>query len=82
MTSLHSDEKNISSSKEIPHPVEGSPPPEELTTVDGRWNGRLTYLKWYFTSKAGWLGDYVSHTLQHSREETLTNTGLPVPHHA
>jgi hypothetical protein len=33
--------------------------PEEGVMVE-RWKGKLTYLKWYFTSKAGWLGDYVS----------------------
>lgn len=57
----HSDEKNMSTSKEVPGPTENTTFPEEGTVSRSQgWNERLTYLKWMFTTKAGWLGDYVS----------------------
>lgn len=84
MTYADTDEKNMSSSKEAPDSVETSTSPEEETVVNGL-KERLAYLKWYFTSKAGWLGDYVRllHQAPGSpRRWTLTeHTGLPVSHH-
>lgn len=57
----HSDEKNMSTSKETPDPTENSTFPEEGTVGKSHgWQAKLAYLKWMFTTKAGWLGDYVS----------------------
>jgi hypothetical protein len=28
--------------------------------ADSSWQGRIAYLKWYFTTRQGWFGDYVS----------------------
>lgn len=39
------------------------------------------YLKHYFTSREGWLGDYVRPPLQAS-DPKLTFSGLSLPHHA
>jgi hypothetical protein len=64
MTSVEyapSDEKNVSTSKEILEATENATFPEEGTV--GRFHGlheQLKYLKWTFTTKAGWFGDYVS----------------------
>ena len=57
----HSDEKNMSTSKVNPEPVENSTFPEEGNVGKSQqWKEKLTYLKWMFTTKEGWLGDYVS----------------------
>ena len=32
--------------------------PEQGSVAQGGWRSKLEYLKWYSTSKAGWLGDY------------------------
>ncbi len=57
----HSDEKNMSTSKEIPDSVENTTFPEEGQVGSSHgWRAKLTYLKWMVTTKAGWLGDYVS----------------------
>jgi len=56
-----SDEKNMSTLKEIPEPTENATFPEAGTVGRFRgWGEKLTYLKWMFTTKAGWFGDYVS----------------------
>ncbi|OIW29743.1 purine permease [Coniochaeta ligniaria NRRL 30616] len=49
----------MSTSKETPDSVVNSTFPEEgaVGKYHG-WQARLTYLKWMFTTKAGWLGDY------------------------
>lgn len=57
---MDSDEKHTAS-KEVWETAGTSTQPEESEVTSATtWQAKLTYLKWYFTSKQGWLGDYVS----------------------
>ena len=38
--------------------VVDEPLPEQGLVAQGGWRAKWQYLKWYSTSKAGWLGDY------------------------
>ncbi len=49
-------EKNEKSASELGN-VSYAPSTEDVQAIK---QSRLQYLKWYFTSKEGWIGDYVS----------------------
>jgi hypothetical protein len=53
-------EKNEKSINE-PSNVSYAPSSEDVQAIK---QSRLQYLKWYFTSKEGWIGDYVSSFLE------------------
>jgi hypothetical protein len=50
-------EKSASELSNIPGNNSYEPSSEEVQAIR---QSRLQYLKWYFTSKEGWMGDYVS----------------------
>lgn len=52
--------------------VVDEPLPEQGLVAQGGWRAKLQYLKWYSTSKAGWLGDYACLALCLLLLESLT----------
>lgn len=61
----------------------------ERSAINQGRDSKLSYLKWYLTSKEGWLGDYVGHDaplrffseckLQY--RPLIVIVGLPISHH-
>jgi hypothetical protein len=64
MASFAQDKKELDMANE-PLPADTTLGTEE--TADQSWREKLAYLKWCFTTKEGWFGDYVSYCTANTR---------------